>query len=516
MAKKAATTPPTCAAAAGRQLRSHRTTHCRFKKMPNKMPDTPTLDASAAGRQLQSHAPPLRRSPRFQPLTIQEATLLSLPNPTSSKKQTKQPERSSSSAEKRIPDSCRNRRSLPHSVDNSASLSRRRSARLASAEAKNVSNKGGGAEGGRRKMISPDWKNSRTSKSVGAPQSLRRSSRLASIAVTHMIKGGVLDFGEEGKEADAADKEGQRKQRIEVEERLDERKGVAGGEAVHCCGSGDWTEEQENALRRAYLLSRPSPHFWKKVSKMVPGKSAEECFNKIHANLATPPEHEPRSRAKNTKFSPIGTFTFSDNSADDMKRKVKKARSCKQKSFLAQKTVRHLLKKHQLADQYQKADYFSVLENSPNALAPELPEIGSPGSPDSSFTPGFLFKCSEKSSSAHKKFLSRFKTKDKDPSPEVLKRIKNTALHEKYIDHLHCIEARRVRRKTANPVAATYHINNNKLESGDPKAARAALITEAKEAIGHFQHMQANALNYDNDDNSSDNLSADSDNDDDI
>lgn len=35
-------------------------------------------------------------------------------------------------------------------------------------------------------------------------------------------------------------------------------------------GGGDgWTEEQEIALHKAYFSARPSPHFWKKVSKMV-------------------------------------------------------------------------------------------------------------------------------------------------------------------------------------------------------------------------------------------------------
>lgn len=30
-----------------------------------------------------------------------------------------------------------------------------------------------------------------------------------------------------------------------------------------------WTKEQELALQRAYLAAKPSPHFWKNVSKMV-------------------------------------------------------------------------------------------------------------------------------------------------------------------------------------------------------------------------------------------------------
>lgn len=35
------------------------------------------------------------------------------------------------------------------------------------------------------------------------------------------------------------------------------------------CGAVDWTNEQSNALHIAYTVAKPSPHFWKKVSKMV-------------------------------------------------------------------------------------------------------------------------------------------------------------------------------------------------------------------------------------------------------
>ncbi|AQK92509.1 Putative homeodomain-like transcription factor superfamily protein isoform 1 [Zea mays] len=34
------------------------------------------------------------------------------------------------------------------------------------------------------------------------------------------------------------------------------------------CGPDDWTKEQDMALRKAYFSARPSPHFWKRVSKM--------------------------------------------------------------------------------------------------------------------------------------------------------------------------------------------------------------------------------------------------------
>lgn len=42
------------------------------------------------------------------------------------------------------------------------------------------------------------------------------------------------------------------------------RKRGGGGE-IH----EGWTKEQELALQRAYYSAKPSPHFWKNVSKLV-------------------------------------------------------------------------------------------------------------------------------------------------------------------------------------------------------------------------------------------------------
>ncbi|CAM0910579.1 unnamed protein product [Alopecurus aequalis] len=48
----------------------------------------------------------------------------------------------------------------------------------------------------------------------------------------------------------------------------EEPSGIKGGVQQQCCASDDWTEEQDLTLRQAYFTARPSPHFWKKVSKM--------------------------------------------------------------------------------------------------------------------------------------------------------------------------------------------------------------------------------------------------------
>jgi hypothetical protein len=44
------------------------------------------------------------------------------------------------------------------------------------------------------------------------------------------------------------------------------------------CGPDDGTKEQDMALRKAYFSARPSPHFWKRVSKMVPSLHIT-CFS---------------------------------------------------------------------------------------------------------------------------------------------------------------------------------------------------------------------------------------------
>ena len=49
----------------------------------------------------------------------------------------------------------------------------------------------------------------------------------------------------------------------------EELSAIKEGVQQQLCASNDWTEEQDLILRQAYFTARPSPHFWKKVSKMV-------------------------------------------------------------------------------------------------------------------------------------------------------------------------------------------------------------------------------------------------------
>ncbi|KAL6641477.1 hypothetical protein ACP70R_019658 [Stipagrostis hirtigluma subsp. patula] len=258
-------------------------------------------------------------------------------------------------------------------------------------------------------------------------------------------------------------------------------------------GLDHWTEEQDMALRQAYFTARPSPHFWKRVSKMVPGKSTEECFNRIHADLSTPTPIAPRPRTCKAKFSPLANFSLSDSKLPNLlEPTVGRQRTSKQKSLAARKTVRHLLQKHCRTDQAQEADHFSIFETSPSALQLNMTFEDSPGTPV--MNSGSSRKCSG-SSSARKKPFSRLKSNQAEPSPAVLKPVKNVALHDKYIDQLSRREGtKRPRKRTSGSGAAGSKKPVSELQAGNLKAAKNALISEATDFIRHFKKLQANSL----------------------
>ncbi|KAF2295737.1 hypothetical protein GH714_033773 [Hevea brasiliensis] len=178
--------------------------------------------------------------------------------------------------------------------------------------------------------------------------------------------------------------------------------------------------------------------------KAVPGKTAQDCFEKIHSDHITPPQPLPRSRAKRMNSSPLGCFSLSAGrllSSPDLM--VKRLSCYKRRSRITQKTVRQLLQKHNCRDQ-SEADLFSILEPnvSPSIQDSQLNDASTPQHLQEKL--GFLQKSLGRSSSGQKKPLSRFRSSCGLDlvSPPVLK-VKNRALHEKYIDQLHCREAKR-------------------------------------------------------------------------
>ncbi|KAL3825628.1 hypothetical protein ACJIZ3_021657 [Penstemon smallii] len=253
---------------------------------------------------------------------------------------------------------------------------------------------------------------------------------------------------------------------------------------------GGWTEEQESALNLAYVTAKPTPSFWKKVAKLVPGKSAEECFERIQSDHSTPPQRRSRSRAR-TKSSPLTLsatklFTSSTNT------KNKRLSSSKRSRLLAQKTVRQLLQKQHNENQDYEPDFFSDLE-------PTI-EVG----------PSVLTRCEELSSSGLKTGKSRLYSSSNNVasiSPPVLKKIKNKALHEKYIDKLHNRDVKRkaeaLRQGKCSRAKNEKNASDLKVES--VKVAKDALIFEAQDAINKFRRMQLSIRNdiSDVDDNDS-------------
>lgn len=254
------------------------------------------------------------------------------------------------------------------------------------------------------------------------------------------------------------------------------------------------------------VLLNSSPY---KYLFQVPGKSAQDCFERIHRDHSTPPQAQPRSRAKTMKSSPLEPVSLSASIL--LKPNANKARrsSClKSKSYLTQKSLRKLLQCHRKVDQDREGDIFSVLEPdvdfSTNAFQPN----------DVLSTPkqlnekqGWLQSCTGTSSStSHKKSFSRFSSpSDTDlVSPPVLKQVKNRVQHEKYIKQLRCREAKRRAAASArvdkSKTGKAVREESNVQKRGAVESAKIALVSEARDAIKKFQHSQANFMGIFNSD----------------
>uniref|UniRef100_A0A5B7B5S1 Myb-like domain-containing protein n=1 Tax=Davidia involucrata TaxID=16924 RepID=A0A5B7B5S1_DAVIN len=299
-----------------------------------------------------------------------------------------------------------------------------------------------------------------------------------------LISSVVTEGGREEREIDKGRKEiGVKRKRNQVGE---------GHEIIQ-----GWTKDQELVLQRAYLAAKPTPHFWKKVAKLVPGKSAQDCFDKVYSDHLTPHQPRPHSRANRTNSSPLSLLA--GKLLTSAEPKIKRPTCSKQKSHLAQKTVRQLLQKHYQVDQDYEADLFSVLESTLNQSTQAFQQGAILSTPEcGKERPGFIKRCRERSSSARKKHRSRLSSLSGATlvSPPVLKQVKNKALHEKYIDQLHKREAKR---KTASSRAAKSIPGKEDKESHIQKldaikAAKNALVLDARDVINQFQHSQANAM----------------------
>ncbi|KAI3946527.1 hypothetical protein MKX01_017743 [Papaver californicum] len=298
---------------------------------------------------------------------------------------------------------------------------------------------------------------------------------------------GKLDVHGWTKDQDAALENVESKEKRIVEDGRAKEKNPAEGKLdVH-----GWTKNQDAALERAYFAAKPSPNFWKKVSRMVPGKTAQDCFNKIHSDLVTPPQVQPRS----------SHFSLSGSKLLEPTLNVRWPKGNKQRKLRAQKTLRHLVQKRSMVDQGYKADLFSVFEPIMKAPTQVFLQTELLSTPESKFNKkGCNQECNE-NSCVREKPLSRFRNSCETAlvSPPVLKQVKNRALHEKYIDQLHCRGARRTAGSTKCNVAREHKKESTAKKKDDITVARNALIFEANDIISKFKEAQADVVS-DNDD----------------
>ena len=237
----------------------------------------------------------------------------------------------------------------------------------------------------------------------------------------------------------------------------------------------------------------------------MPGKSAQECFDKVNSDHLTPQRH-PAARAKRRgSFLSIPRLQLSASKLlKPTELKAKKPSCNKQKSHVTQKNVRKLLRMHYHQNQDHEADLFSVLEPNLDLSTQVFPPSIIFSTPKKlQEKRGLLQNFKERSSSGHKKPLSRFSGSHgiSLASPPVLKQVKNRVLHDKYID-LHSRDAKRK--------AASQHAKKASLRTEDRKEihgqkldvvkyAKNALVSDAREAITMLQHIQTNASNNSSD-----------------
>ncbi|XP_047333733.1 uncharacterized protein LOC124937510 isoform X2 [Impatiens glandulifera] len=261
-----------------------------------------------------------------------------------------------------------------------------------------------------------------------------------------------------------------------------------------------WTDDQEQALQKAYFAMKPTPHFWKKVAKLVVGKSAQDCFDKVQADHFTP---LPRPKRQLRIINPAKTPSLPITTSSFLSPVGKKPRKSIIKKNNAQKEVRKLLQQHRLEDQKNETDLFSVLEGS--AVAKSLKQ-----------------DCVDElipQTLAFDEYVSPLGGDSAASlvSPPVLKQVKNKALHEKYIDKLHQREAKR----RAADKFSKKSCFKRKEESGvivqvmdAVKTAKDALVLGVQDVVMEMKKLDFD--DEDDDDNIDDGLDREEDEDDEL
>ncbi|KAG6736485.1 hypothetical protein POTOM_060741 [Populus tomentosa] len=137
----------------------------------------------------------------------------------------------------------------------------------------------------------------------------------------------------------------------------------------------------------------------------------------------TPPQALRRSRAKRINSSPLGSSSLSASKILHPSGPKSKRLRCEQKDHLAHKNVRELLQNQNRMDRDYEADFFSIFEPDMNPSIQDSQLAVKISTPEhSKVKQGFLHKFHEKSSSGHKKPLSRLSSCGINiVSPPVLK-----------------------------------------------------------------------------------------------
>lgn len=229
----------------------------------------------------------------------------------------------------------------------------------------------------------------------------------------------------------------------------------------------------------------------------MPGKSAQDCFDKIHSDHITPHHPLPRSRARKMNSSPIGSLSLSASKLlNSSGIKTKRPISNKQTSRLVHKTVRQLLQKCNRVEQDYEADLFSALEPTLNPSIQDSQVNAVFSTPKPLQEKQKCQKYDDKDSDLKKRLSKSSSCRINLVSPPVLKQVKNRALHEKYIDHLHTREAKRnaAAKRAGRLLGGKENLEQTNIQNMDiVKSAKDALVSDARDGIKQLEHLQANA-----------------------
>lgn len=228
----------------------------------------------------------------------------------------------------------------------------------------------------------------------------------------------------------------------------------------------------------------------------MPGRTAEECFNKFYAGHPTPPAAQRSNRQAGNAAEDTAAAAAADD--DDVlgKPKGKTARG-KQRLLEAHRTIRNILRKQQVDDEEYEADAFVALER-PDVVksvlniaevemeaailkvtgvptckpAPVVSETKSSIPKFENSVTGGLPSDKENrniNALACGKGAILVGSPAKLCSPEVLKKLKDPTHLDKYIDHLHQRHSRRPRTggQTVVKKANVYLHSKDALDFGD-------------------------------------------------